>query len=147
MLRLKTAPSTAADFTERGFQPVLGDSVSNARRVVLTSGKVHYDLAAYRAKNSVDDVALLRVEQLYPVPADELRAALASYASASDVVWVQEEPANQGAWPFMALHLPELLAPGQSLRRISRTASASPASGSSKVHEVEQQTLVKAAFE
>ncbi|HEU0131946.1 MAG TPA: multifunctional oxoglutarate decarboxylase/oxoglutarate dehydrogenase thiamine pyrophosphate-binding subunit/dihydrolipoyllysine-residue succinyltransferase subunit [Mycobacteriales bacterium] len=149
MLRHKAAVSAAADFTERGFVPVIGDTAaaSGVRRVVLTSGKVHYDLAAYRAKNGHDDVALLRVEQLYPIPADELRAALASYGAATDVVWCQEEPANQGAWPFMALHLPELLAPGQSLRRVSRKASASPASGSSKVHDVEQQTLVAAAFE
>jgi 2-oxoglutarate dehydrogenase E1 component len=147
MLRLKAATSTAADFTQRGFAPVLGDTVENARRVVLTAGKVHYDLAAYRAKNGNDDVALVRLEQLYPLPAEEVRAELARYASATDVVWVQEEPANQGAWPFMALHLPELLAPGQSLRRVSRKASASPAAGSSKVHDVEQQTLVKAAFE
>jgi 2-oxoglutarate dehydrogenase complex dehydrogenase (E1) component-like enzyme len=148
LLRAKAAVSDVADFTDTGFQPVLGDpQVTSARRVLLTSRKVHYDLAAYRDKHNVTDVALLRVEQLYPVPADALRAALAAYGDTADVVWVQEEPANQGAWPFMALHLPELLAPGQSLRRVSRKASASPASGSAKVHEVEQQTLVSAAFE
>jgi 2-oxoglutarate dehydrogenase E1 component len=148
MLRHKAAVSAAADFAARGFQPVIGDEVaSSARRVVLTAGKVHYDLAAHRAKARVSDVALVRVEQLYPLPTEELRAVLASYASATDVVWVQEEPANQGAWPFMALHLPELLAPGQVLRRVSRKASASPASGSAKVHDVEQATLVAAVFE
>jgi 2-oxoglutarate dehydrogenase complex dehydrogenase (E1) component-like enzyme len=147
MLRLKTAVSAAADFTERGFQPVVSDGAASVKRVLLTSGKVHYDLAAYRAKEGRDDVALVRVEQLYPLPAEALRTTLAGYAAATDVVWVQEEPANQGAWPFMALHLPEVLAPGQTLRRVSRKASASPASGSAKVHEVEQATLVKAAFE
>jgi 2-oxoglutarate dehydrogenase E1 component len=148
MLRLKTATSAAADFTQRGFQPVISTgAAAGTRRVLITSGKVHYDLASYREKNGVEDVALLRVEQLYPLPADALREALAEFGDVSDVVWVQEEPANQGAWPFMALHLPEVLAPGQSLRRVSRKASASPASGSAKVHEVEQATLVKAAFE
>jgi len=148
MLRLKAATAAAADLTQRGFQPVIASPVSGTpRRVLLTSGKVHYDLAAHAAKNAIDDVALVRVEQLYPICADALRETLASYGAVTDVVWVQEEPANQGAWPFMALHLPELLAPGQSLRRISRKASASPASGSSKVHEVEQATLVQAAFE
>jgi 2-oxoglutarate dehydrogenase E1 component len=147
MLRNKAAVSTAADFTERGFQAVIGDSVSGAKRVLLTAGKVHYDLAAYRAKNGRDDVALVRIEQLYPLCAEEISAELARHGDAADVVWVQEEPANQGAWPFMALHLPELLGPGQSLRRLSRKASASPASGSQKVHESEQQALVAAAFE
>jgi len=148
MLRHKAAVSAAADFTERGFRPVIADeTVKNARRVVLTSGKVHYDLAAYREKNAIDDVALVRVEQLYPVPADALREVFAAYPDVTDVVWCQEEPANQGSWPFAALNVPELLAPGQALRRVSRKASASPASGSSKVHDVEQATLVKAAFE
>jgi 2-oxoglutarate dehydrogenase E1 component len=149
MLRHKAAVSAAADFTERGFVPVIGDPsvTEGARRVLITSGKVHYDLAAHRAKAEKNDVALLRLEQLYPLPQDELRAVFASYASTADIVWVQEEPANQGAWPFMALHLPELLGPGQTLRRVSRKASASPASGSAKVHEAEQQALVAGAFE
>ncbi|HWL37305.1 MAG TPA: multifunctional oxoglutarate decarboxylase/oxoglutarate dehydrogenase thiamine pyrophosphate-binding subunit/dihydrolipoyllysine-residue succinyltransferase subunit [Frankiaceae bacterium] len=145
MLRNKAATSTAADFTTRGFQPVISDGTTGARRVLLTAGKVHYDLAAYKAKHSHDDVALLRVEQLYPLPMDAIRTALAE-TGAKDVVWVQEEPANQGAWPFMALNLTEALGDGQTLRRVSRKASASPASGSSKVHEVEQATLVETAF-
>jgi 2-oxoglutarate dehydrogenase E1 component len=147
MLRHKAAVSAADDFTQRGFQRVIGDSVTGARRLVLTAGKVHYDLAAYREKNGIDDVALARVEQLYPLPATEMRELFAKHAGVTDVVWCQEEPANQGSWPFVALNLPELLGPGQSLRRVSRKASASPASGSSKVHDVEQATLVKAAFE
>jgi 2-oxoglutarate dehydrogenase E1 component len=147
MLRLKAAVSPAADFTEHGFQPVIGDARTDVTRVLLTSGKVHYDLASYRAKNGRDDIALVRVEQLYPLPAEEIRDELLRHGDAADVVWVQEEPANQGAWPFMALHLPELLGAGQTLRRLSRKASASPASGSQKVHEAEQQALVAAAFE
>ena len=148
MLRLKTATSAADELTSGAFRPVMTDpaTTEGARRVVLSAGKVHYDLAAAREKLGASDVALLRVEQLYPLPADEVRAALASYSDASDVVWVQEEPANQGAWPFMALHLPELLADGQHLRRISRKEAASPASGSAKVHDLEQQALLEATF-
>jgi 2-oxoglutarate dehydrogenase E1 component len=148
MLRLKAAASTSAELTEHGFRPVIGDehATTGVRRVVITAGKLHYDLAAAREKLGVTDVALLRLEQLYPLPADELRAALAEHGATADVVWAQEEPANQGAWPFIALHLPELLADGQHLRRISRREAASPASGSAKVHELEQQALLDAVF-
>jgi 2-oxoglutarate dehydrogenase E1 component len=148
MLRLKVATSAAEDFTNGRFQPVIADKDAggSVRRVVITTGKVHYDLAAARAKAGTDDVALVRLEQVYPLPADELREQLSRYADATDVVWLQEEPANQGAWPFIALHLPELLGPGQTLRRISRTSSASPATGSAKVHEAEQSALIEAAL-
>jgi 2-oxoglutarate dehydrogenase E1 component len=148
MLRHKAAVSAAADFTERGFRPVIGDGIDgNVRRVVLTAGKVHYDLAAHRAKEETTDVALVRVERLYPLPVAELTAELDRYPGVTDVVWCQEEPANQGAWPFVALNLPEHLGEGRALRRLSRKASASPATGSSKVHDVEQHALVTAAFE
>ncbi len=148
MLRLKAAASSSSELTQHGFRPVIGDehATTGVRRVVITAGKVHYDLASAREKLGVTDVALLRLEQIYPLPADELRAALATYAGAADVVWAQEEPANQGAWPFVALHLPELLSDGQHLRRISRKEAASPASGSAKVHEFEQQALLEAVF-
>jgi 2-oxoglutarate dehydrogenase complex dehydrogenase (E1) component-like enzyme len=87
----------------------------------------------------------VRVEQLYPLPAQQLRETLDRYPHADDLVWVQEEPANMGAWQFMACNLPEAL-DGRSLRRISRRASASPAVGSAKVHEAEQRDLVAQAF-
>ncbi|MDQ1710372.1 MAG: multifunctional 2-oxoglutarate metabolism enzyme, partial [Frankiaceae bacterium] len=102
--------------------------------------------AAARAKTGQTDVVVVRLEQLYPLCTEELRETFAAYAGASDVVWLQDEPANMGGWPFVALHLPELLAPGQALRRISRRESASPASGSAKVHEAEQAALVEAAL-
>jgi 2-oxoglutarate dehydrogenase E1 component len=150
MLRLKLAVSAAEDFTDRGFQPVLADPAApdpaGVERVVLCTGKVFYDLAVARDKTEQSGVALLRLEQLYPLPADELRAALAPYAGVRDIVWVQEEPANMGAWPFVALHLPDLLPDGAALRRISRRESASPAVGSSKVHETEQAALLAAAL-
>ena len=88
----------------------------------------------------------MRVEQLYPLPAEQIAAQLERYPNASDVVWVQEEPANMGAWQFMAVNLPEHLPTGRTLRHVSRRASASPAVGSAKVHEVEQRQLVAQAF-
>jgi 2-oxoglutarate dehydrogenase E1 component/2-oxoglutarate decarboxylase len=90
---------------------------------VLTAGKVHYDLLAARRKSGDSTVALVRVEQLYPVPGEELADALALYPSATDVVWCQEEPANQGAWSHVALSFPEHLPEGRTLRRVSRKAA------------------------
>jgi 2-oxoglutarate dehydrogenase complex dehydrogenase (E1) component-like enzyme len=115
------------------------------RRVLLCSGKVAYDLMAQRENEGTADTAILRVEQLYPLPAEQIRAELAKYPNADDLVWVQEEPANMGAWQFMAINLPEHL-DGRTLRRVSRRASASPAVGSAKVHDVEQRQLVAEAF-
>jgi 2-oxoglutarate dehydrogenase E1 component len=147
LLRLKAATSEIEDFITGTFQPVLPDSVADAasvRRVLLCSGKVYYDLAAAREQQNRKDVAILRVEQLYPLPADEIRAELAKYPNA-ELVWVQEEPANQGAWPFIALNLPEHLG-GRPLLRASRKASASPAVGSLSVHEAQQREVVATAF-
>ncbi|MDP9496143.1 MAG: multifunctional oxoglutarate decarboxylase/oxoglutarate dehydrogenase thiamine pyrophosphate-binding subunit/dihydrolipoyllysine-residue succinyltransferase subunit, partial [Actinomycetota bacterium] len=150
MLRLKAAVSAPQDFTRGGWQPVLADPESpdpgGVRRVVLCSGKVYYDLAAARRKAGADRIAILRLEQLYPVPGEELADALARYPQATDLVWAQEEPANQGAWAHVALNLPEHLPENLRLRRVSRRAGASPAAGSSKVHAAEQVALVEAAL-
>jgi 2-oxoglutarate dehydrogenase complex dehydrogenase (E1) component-like enzyme len=153
LLRAKAAVSAVEDFTEVSFQPVLGDpgvggeplDDAAVRRVVLCSGKVAYDLLSQREADGNADVAVVRVEQLYPLPADEINAALGSYPDLEDVVWVQEEPANMGGWPYIAIALPEHLG-GRALRRVSRPASASPAAGSSTVHEAEQTALVEAAL-
>jgi 2-oxoglutarate dehydrogenase E1 component len=115
--------------------------------VLLCSGKVYYDLLAERAKRATsggDQVAIVRVEQLAPLPGDEIAAAVGAYPQA-ELVWVQEEPANQGPWPFMALNLPARLG-GRGLSCISRPASASPAAGSHKKHDLEQRGLVEQAF-
>ena len=152
MLRLKAATSTVEELTGGAWQPVIDDAAvtdpSAVRRVLLSAGKVYYDLATARDKH--DDAgrfALVRVEQLYPTPGPELAAVLERYPDLDDIVWVQEEPANQGAYPHMALNIAEFLPRGIRLRRISRRAAAAPASGSSRVHEREQQALVEAAFE
>jgi 2-oxoglutarate dehydrogenase complex dehydrogenase (E1) component-like enzyme len=112
--------------------------------VLLCSGRIYYDLAAVRAQQSRTDVAIARVEQLYPLPAEAIRAELDRYPDA-EIVWVQEEPANQGAWPFMALNLPEHLG-GRPLLRVSRRAAASPAVGSTQVHETQQREVLATAF-
>jgi 2-oxoglutarate dehydrogenase complex dehydrogenase (E1) component-like enzyme len=146
LLRLKAAVSELDEFTSGAFQPVLPDPAGTAavRRVLLCTGKIYYDLAAERVKRDVKDVAILRVEQLYPLPAEQIRAELDRRPDA-EVVWVQEEPANQGAWPFMALNLVEHLG-GRRLLRVSRRASASPAVGSHAVHAQQQQDILAAAF-
>jgi multifunctional 2-oxoglutarate metabolism enzyme len=150
MLRLRAATSMPEDFTGGGWQPVLTDprqpEPGAVRRVVLTSGKVFYDLDKEREKNGRHDVALLRLEQLFPLPVEQLAVALEPYDAATDVVWVQDEPANQGAWPFVALNLTKHLSGGRRLRRISRGPSASPAAGSHNAHEVEQAKLLDAVF-
>jgi 2-oxoglutarate decarboxylase len=159
MLRLRAAASHVESFTQGAWQPVIRDeTVQRPRRVVLCSGKVYYDLLAARTKRSggnevganADDVALVRVEQLYPTPVDEVSEILASYGVGSggttDVAWVQEEPANQGPWPHVQMYLAEGLPEGVHLRRISRAASASPAAGVASVHEAEQAALVEAAL-
>ncbi|MCU1656235.1 MAG: sucA, partial [Pseudonocardiales bacterium] len=148
LLRLKAAVSAIDDFTDGTFQAVIGDSTAAdpaaVRRVLLCSGKVYYDLAAARAERGRQDVAIVRVEQLYPLPAEQLRAELGRYPDA-ELVWVQEEPANQGGWPFIALNLPEHLG-GRPLLRVSRRASASPAVGSLSVHEAQQREIVASAL-
>jgi 2-oxoglutarate dehydrogenase E1 component len=151
MLRLKAATSAVQELTSGGWRPVIDDASvtdpSAVRRVLLSTGKVHWDLAEARAhREDRGQYALLRVEQLYPTPGAAVAEALRRYPNATDVVWVQEEPANQGAYPHVALYLPEHLPAGIRLRRVSRKASAAPASGSSKVHEKEQKALVEAAF-
>ncbi|HLY33949.1 MAG TPA: multifunctional oxoglutarate decarboxylase/oxoglutarate dehydrogenase thiamine pyrophosphate-binding subunit/dihydrolipoyllysine-residue succinyltransferase subunit [Jatrophihabitantaceae bacterium] len=147
LLRLKAAASSLDEFTSGTFLPVISDATANpalVRRVLLCSGKVYYDLAAARAEQQRTDIAIARVEQLYPLPADEIRAEVDRFPGA-ELVWVQEEPANQGGWPSMALNLPEHLG-GRSLSRASRKASASPAVGSLSVHEAQQREVVAAAL-
>ncbi|MCW2573329.1 MAG: kgd [Frankiales bacterium] len=150
MLRLRAAASSIDAFTSGAFSPVLRDpdnlDASGVTRLVLTAGKVHYDLLAARRKSGDTSTALLRVEQLYPLPGEEITDALSVYGNARDIVWAQEEPANQGAWSHIAMSLPDHLPETATLRRVSRKAAASPAAGSSKVHEAEQAALLESVF-
>ncbi|WP_455710552.1 multifunctional oxoglutarate decarboxylase/oxoglutarate dehydrogenase thiamine pyrophosphate-binding subunit/dihydrolipoyllysine-residue succinyltransferase subunit [Pseudonocardia alni] len=162
MLRAKQVVSPLSDFTEGRFRPVIddpehagkGDTVSGVKRVLFCSGKIYWELAAARDKRrkngdtTVDEAALVRVERLYPMPAEEIAAVLERYPEAAgDVRWVQEEPANQGSWPYYGLELPQKLPQLQgNFTRVSRRRMAAPAAGSSKVHEVEQAELIDKAF-
>jgi 2-oxoglutarate dehydrogenase E1 component len=149
LLRHRLVVSSVRDFTTGTFQPVLGDpgpvDPAKVRRVLLCSGKVFYDLLAGRTERKLDDVAIVRVEQPYPLPVDEIRAQLSRYPNAKDVAWVQEEPANQGGWTYVAMHLLDQL-PGVSVRRVSRPETAAPSVGSAKLHEAEQAELVEQAL-
>jgi 2-oxoglutarate dehydrogenase E1 component len=149
LLRHPQAVSSLPDFTERGFQPFipheLGDP-SEVTRVLLCSGKISYELAAARAQQEARQVAIVRVEQLYPFHSDQLLGLLSRYDKSREVVWVQEEPRNMGAWDFMNLHLSPLLRGATDFSCISRPPSASPAAGSATRHKLEQEGLVNQAI-
>lgn len=148
MLRLKAAASSVKDFTQGTFQPVIADQQgldNNAvRRVILCSGKVYWDLMAEIEKRGEKTVAVIRIEQLYPTPVDEIKTTYASYPNA-ELFWVQDEPANQGPWTYVGLFLPRYMN-GQVATLVSRPASASPATGSAKRHAVEQADLITRAL-
>jgi 2-oxoglutarate dehydrogenase E1 component len=148
MLRLKAASSSVEEFTNGTFQPVISDQQgldNNAvKRVLFCSGKVYWDLLAESQKRNDGTTAIVRVEQLYPTPVDEIKAAYAQYPNA-ELVWVQDEPANQGPWTYIGLFLPRYM-DGKVAKLVSRPASASPATGSAKRHAVEQADLIARAF-
>ncbi|MFI0469754.1 multifunctional oxoglutarate decarboxylase/oxoglutarate dehydrogenase thiamine pyrophosphate-binding subunit/dihydrolipoyllysine-residue succinyltransferase subunit [Saccharopolyspora sp. 5N102] len=152
MLRLKAATSPVEDFTNGSkFTSVIDDPAqpapANVRNIVLCTGKLYYELAAHRDKEGITDTAIVRLEQLYPLPHRKLGALFERYPNATSIRWTQEEPANQGAWPFLGLALPELFPQlvGK-LQRVSRRPMAAPATGMAKVHEVEQAEVVRNAF-
>lgn len=148
MLRLRGATSPVEDFLEGRFEPVLDDDRGIDRgavkRVLLHAGKIHWDLRAELDKNPNPEIALVRLEQYYPAPVEELNRVLETYPNA-ELVWVQDEPENQGAWPFIALEVADQLG-GRGIRVISRAAAASTATGSPKVHANEHAAIMKAAL-
>ncbi|ADG74121.1 2-oxoglutarate dehydrogenase, E1 subunit [Cellulomonas flavigena DSM 20109] len=148
MLRLKSASSDVQDFTSGTFRTVIGDDLAAAKadqvtRVLLCSGKVYWDLLAQRVAANDQQTAIVRFEQLYPLEPDAIAEALAPFGDA-ELVWVQDEPRNQGPWTFVSTHLPQVV--GREVRVVSRPESASPAAGSAKKHAVEQKSLVTEAF-
>jgi 2-oxoglutarate dehydrogenase E1 component len=150
MLRLRAAASSLAEFTQGTFKPVIGDPVvSNATRLIFCSGKVYHDLVAEREKLGEHSTAIVRVEQLYPLPVDQMAAEAAKHQNAN-LLWVQDEPANQGPWPHVALSTTEVLGgkgiDTRVLRRVSRRATASPATGNHHLHEEEAKALMQEAF-
>jgi 2-oxoglutarate dehydrogenase E1 component len=149
LLRSPKCTSTLAELAEGSFQRLIPDrevSAKKTKRVLACSGKVYFDLLEGREKLGRDDVAIVRFEQLYPLRRQEVLDLLAPYADGTELVWVQEEPANSGAWYFINATLPAMIGGRLPLRCVSRAASASPATGSAKAHRLEQQRLVDEAF-
>ena len=153
LLRNKDATSPLAEFTKGSFQTVIPESnaavVKNAdkvKRIICCSGKVYYDLVKKREEKGADDVAIIRVEQLYPFPHKVFGAEVRKYPNATDMVWCQDEPQNQGAWFFVQHYIHENMLDGQKLGYAGRAASASPAVGYAHLHQEQQKTLIEAAF-
>ncbi|WP_353238406.1 2-oxoglutarate dehydrogenase E1 component [Limnohabitans sp.] len=150
LLRNKDATSPVSEFTKGSFQTVIGETkdikADKVKRVIACSGKVYYDLVKNRETKGADDVAIVRVEQLYPFPHKAFAAELKKYPNATDVVWCQDEPQNQGAWFFIQHNIHENMLSGQRLGYAGRAASASPAVGYSHLHQDQQKALIEAAF-
>ena len=153
LLRNKDATSPLSEFTKGGFQTVIPDQNDDVarkgekvKRVIACSGKVYYDLAKKRDSKGTDDVAIIRVEQLYPFPHKAFAAEIKKYPNATEIVWCQDEPQNQGAWFFIQHNIHENMVEGQRLGYSGRAASASPAVGYSHLHQEQQKALVEGAF-
>jgi len=150
LLRNKDATSPISEFTKGGFQTVIGETreikAEKVKRVIVCSGKVYFDLIKKREDKGADDVAIVRIEQLYPFPHKAFGAELKKYPNATDLVWCQDEPQNQGAWFFIQHNLHENMSEGQRLGYAGRAASASPAVGYSHLHQDQQKALIEAAF-
>ena len=154
LLRLKAACSPVEDFTSGTFQPVIGETddaiLASARkqgvdRVLLCSGRVYYDLLAHRTKTGDTRTAIVRLEQLYPLESSAIAEALAPFSGA-ELVWVQDEPANQGMWPYLALNLPTDLTGGVLPTLVSRPEAAAPAVGTAGLHRAQQEEILRQAF-
>jgi 2-oxoglutarate dehydrogenase E1 component len=150
LLRHKLAVSSLEDLSLRDFQVIIGETdpiePAGVRRVVLCSGRVYYDLLEERRARGIEDIAVLRIEQLYPFPEAELITELSRYASAREIVWCQEEPQNQGAWYQSQHHIHSCMQRNQTLQYAGRPASASPAAGYFRLHLQQQSALVDAAL-
>jgi len=150
LLRHKLSTSTLDDLTDGRFHAIMDevDAIDPARvrRVVLCSGKVFFDLLEQRRAEHIQDVAIVRIEQLYPFPLDEYESIIARYPNATDVVWCQEEPQNQGAWYQIRHRLQEKLGPMHTLLYAGRPGAAAPAAGIFQLHAEQQRDLVEAAL-
>ena len=146
LLRLPRCISPIENITQGGFREVIDDAAikdpKKVRRIVLCTGKIYYELLDKQEKGNVQDIAVVRLEQLYPLPEAQLRDLTKKYAKA-EVVWVQEEPKNNGAWSFLLSRLYDKIP----MRVISRKNSASPATGFKKQHLKEQEDILNKAFE
>ena len=144
LLRHPRCVSSLDDFTKGRFREVIDDENADPekiRRVIFCTGKIYYELLEEKEQNKLHDTVLIRLEQLFPLPVKQIREIIKKYSRARDLVWVQEEPVNMGAWPFLKLHFDE---PG--FRLVARPASGSPATGSSKFHHIRQRKIIEKAF-
>jgi 2-oxoglutarate dehydrogenase E1 component len=151
LLRNKEAASPLTEFTKGGFHTVLperDESIDDAgvKRLLICSGKVFYDLTKERTEKKITDVAIIRVEQLYPFPHKALATELKKYPQLEEIVWCQDEPQNQGAWFFVQHNILENMSTGMKLAYAGRPASASPACGYAHLHQEQQKALLKTAF-
>jgi 2-oxoglutarate dehydrogenase E1 component len=144
LLRYPACVSSLKDFTAGGFQEVIDDTVNakNVTRIAFCTGKIYYDLLEQREKAGADDVAIVRIEQIYPLVQGQINAVLEKYSKAKEYMWVQEEPENMGAWSHMLRHFHQV-----QLKYIGRPESASPATGFSKIHEQQQKAIIEKVFE
>jgi 2-oxoglutarate dehydrogenase E1 component len=151
LLRHPAAVSPIGELSGGRFEPLLGDPAAPdpalVERLVLCTGKLYYDLAAARGARALVQVALVRIEELYPLPAAQIEAELARYPRAAEVVWAQEEPVNMGAAGYLERRLVPVLPRGRTLSVVARPASASPAVGSHTRHDLEQDQLVREALD
>jgi len=150
LLRHKESVSSLEDLADGRFQPIIPETEKldsqNVRRLIACCGKVYYDLLAYRREHKIEDVAIIRIEQLYPFPHDDFQAEVERYPAARDILWCQEEPGNQGAWHRIQHYLLRHKRPDQVLGYALRPSSASPAVGYLAKHNLQQKELVAAAF-
>jgi len=147
LLRYPTCVSSINDFTTGGFQEVLDDSTVKAaatiKKVVFCSGKIYYDLMEGKEKAAVNDIAIIRLEQLYPFPIKQIKAILDKYKMATEFIWAQEEPENMGAWlHVMRMFMKYTETENIKLKYIGRNENASPATGFSKTHGAQQQNII-----
>ena len=149
LLRHKSCVSTIEDLHDGQFEKILIDpevKTQTPRRVLMCTGKIYYDLIARRTELGIDDVPIIRVEQLYPLSIEELMTPLEAYPEGTDLVWIQDEPTNMGVWPYLKFKYGDDLNAKFKLRRISRIESASPSTGSANAHKLEHRDLMHEAF-
>jgi 2-oxoglutarate dehydrogenase E1 component len=150
LLRRKESVSSLGDLANGEFQPVIPEDENlnprKVRRIIACSGRVYYDLLAYRKAHKIKDIAIVRIEQLYPFPHNAFQAEVDRFEQARDVLWCQEEPGNQGAWHRIQHYLLRHLGLNQTLGYALRPSSASPAAGYLAKHNFQQKELIEAAF-
>jgi 2-oxoglutarate dehydrogenase E1 component len=149
LLRLPAAVSPLEDLTSKGFQRILPDTQARSEKVnsvLMCSGKIYYELNEERERQKRQDVAILRIEQLYPLNAQHLTQALAPFPEGTPVTWVQEEPENMGAWRYLRVRFGERLLGRHPFQGVHRPASSTPATGSGSSHKLEQKQLIAKAF-